>query len=76
MADAPLIGIGERALFVAKQLALNKRFRNCSTVERDKRLVTPGPVKVDGSCYQLFSGAAFTGEEHRCLASATWRIIS
>src|SRR5215472_8771489 len=58
LADAAAIGTGERALFVAEQLALQQVFRNGGAVEGQKWGLSAGAVLVDSASDELLAGAA------------------
>ncbi len=56
-------GSGERAFFVAEQLALDERLWNCSAVDGDKGARFAGTEFVQGAGHELFAGAAFAGDQ-------------
>ena len=61
----PTIRACERALFVAKQLALDQRFRNRGTVDGQVRTVLARRQLVNELSRDLFSGPAFAGDQNR-----------
>ena len=64
LADAPAVGAGEGALFVAEQLAFQEVLRDGRTVQRQERRLGPRAVLVDGAGDQFLAGAAFAGNQH------------
>ena len=64
---APVGGAGERALFVAEDLAFHELARDRAAVERDHRLVAPRAQLVNGFGTQFLAGPAFASEKDRCL---------
>ena len=56
--------LGERAFHVAKELALEQRFRNGAAVDGDESLVGPGAALVHEPGDELLAGAALAGDEH------------
>ncbi len=60
-----LEGPREGAPFVSEELAFQQGFGQGRTVDLDKRPVLPAAVLVEGVGDQLFSRAAFTGNQHR-----------
>src|SRR5207253_3832887 len=69
LADAPAVGAGEGALFVAEQLAFEQVLRDGSAIEGQERRLGSRAVLVDGAGDQLLAGAARTGDQH-------WDILS
>src|SRR5690606_22531132 len=62
-AAAGAVCTGERPLFVAEQLALDERFRQCSAVECDERRLWLAAEPVEVARYELLAGAALTEHE-------------
>src|SRR6185312_1040496 len=63
--------IGECAALVAKQLALQKGFRNRRAVYRNKGIVGVGGACVDSAREELLSCPCLTADQHgRCAAAA------
>ena len=58
-----LVGAGERAFLVAKQLAFDKRLGDRVTVDRNERLVRARRQVMDGARDDLLAGAALTLEQ-------------
>ena len=56
---------GERALFVAEQLAFQQRFGERGAVDGHKRLRCARAVAMDGARHQFLAGAAFAAHQHR-----------
>jgi hypothetical protein len=63
-AGAVAAGVGERALDVAEQLALEQVGRHRAAVDGHERLVLARAQVVDGAGDQLLAGAALAGDEH------------
>src|SRR6185295_19640284 len=63
---APIGGAGERALFVAEDLALEQRLGNRGAVDRDERKAGARAELMDGLRDQFLAGARLTRDEHRC----------
>src|SRR5205823_7997903 len=69
-AAARLGGAGERALFVAEQLALDQLLRDGRAVDLDERPVGAPTVLMKRACDQLLAGAVPAGDQHPPLG---WR---
>jgi hypothetical protein len=67
-AGAIAAGVGERALDVAEQLALEQVGGYRAAVERDERLALARAEIVDRARDQLLAGAALAGDQHRGVA--------
>src|SRR5207249_7643936 len=65
LAELLRVRVGERALLVAEELALEQRLRDGGAVERDQRAVGARAPVVDRLGDQLLAGAALTGDEDR-----------
>ena len=70
-ADAPGLGAGEGAAFVAEQLALQQRLGNGRAIDGDERLVGAVAVLVDGAGDQFLAGAGLAADEHGAGLAAT-----
>src|SRR6185437_15184020 len=57
--------IGERALLVTEQFALEQRVRERAAVHGDEALVTTSTELVNAPREQLLAGARLAGDEHR-----------
>src|SRR5437867_2720458 len=55
---------GKSALFMAKELTLQKGFGNGIAVNRDKGAILTGAPAMNCSCRHLFASAAFSQQEH------------
>src|SRR5271169_7226229 len=64
-ANAPGLGTGKGAAFVAEQLALQEGLWNRRAIHGDERPVRPVAVLVDGPGDQLLAGAGGSPDEHR-----------
>ncbi len=64
-AGAPIVRAGERPLLVAENLALEQRFRNGRTVDRDKRKRRTGTELVNRLGDQLLAGAGLARNQDR-----------
>ena len=64
LADATMIGAGERSLFMAEQLALQQRFGYCGAVDGQEMLVRPAAVMINGEGDQLLACPAFAVNQH------------
>jgi hypothetical protein len=58
------VGVGEGALLVPKQLALDEVFGNRPAVDRDEGLRRAGRAVVDGPRHQLLADARLARDEH------------
>src|SRR5204863_5673599 len=67
LAELLLVRVGERALLVAEELALEQRLRDGGAVERDERLSGARAPIVDRLRDELLAGAALAGDEDRRL---------
>ena len=56
---------GERAFFVAEELAFEQRFGERAAMNDDQRMEPARAGVVDGARDQFFAGAAFAGDQHR-----------
>ena len=56
---------GERALFVAKQIALDQVLRQRTTVYRDERAAPPRRARVESSGEELLAGPRLAAQQHR-----------
>ena len=65
LADALRAGPGERALFVAEQLALEQALRDRCAVDRQIRFIVALAVLVNGASNQFLAGAALAGDQRR-----------
>ena len=66
-----LLRVGERALRVTEQLALEQRLGHRRAVDRDERpVLAPRPL-VDRARDDLLAGAALAGDQHRRVGRAT-----
>src|SRR5580765_1386185 len=54
----------KRALCMAKKLAFEQRFGQCSAIDGKERLVRTAAVEMDRAGDQLFAGSAFALNEH------------
>ena len=59
------MGIGESALDVAEEFALEERFRDSAGIHCHHRFFTPEAVGVDFLRQHILAGSVFTGDEHR-----------
>src|SRR6202012_3314360 len=59
------LGVGERALVVAEQLALEQLGRDRRAVDRDERPAGALAGGVDRARHQLLAGAALAGDQDR-----------
>ena len=59
------MGVGEGALDVAEELALEERLRDGAGVHRHHRLFTPEAVGVDFLRQHVLAGSVLAGDEHR-----------
>ena len=59
-----LVRVGEGALLMAEEFALEQGFGKCRAVNGQERPVAPRAVTVDSARHQLFAGPAFTEDEH------------
>src|SRR5207245_3140616 len=59
-----LVGVGEGALLVAEQLALEEGLGDGAAVHGDERLGGALRLHVDGARDQLLAGAGLAAEEH------------
>src|SRR5690606_41250229 len=66
-ADLALMGAGEGALFMAKQLRLNQLLGNGAAVDRDEGPGSPQGLTGQGLGDQLLAGPAFTANQYRCI---------
>jgi hypothetical protein len=64
-AEDPLLGPGERAALVTKQLGLHQSFGNRGAVDLHERSPSPLRVVVDGASGQLFAGTRLATNQHR-----------
>ena len=62
------VSAGESTLLVAKQLAFEKRLRNRSAVDGDKRPEASGTPLMDSARGQLFPCSTFPNKENRGIA--------
>src|SRR5438105_15817724 len=58
------VGARVGTLFVAEQLGLQQGLRDRPAVDRDERLVAPGPVRMDRHGEQLLACAALALDQH------------
>ena len=65
LADLLLGGAGERAFFVAEQLALQQRLGDGGTVEADERPLAARAGEMDGAGDQLLARPAIAADQHR-----------
>src|SRR5256885_15209031 len=56
---------GEGASLVSEELTFDQSGHQRAAIDGDKRAMSERSAKVDGTRDQLFSGAAFTGYQHR-----------
>src|SRR5215510_10649462 len=49
---------------MAEKFALDERLRNRTAVDRDKRFICSGAVKMNRPRDELFAGTAFTGDQN------------
>src|SRR4051794_14625108 len=63
---AAIGGAGERALFVAEDLALEQGLRNRGAVDRDEREAGARAELMNRLRDELLAGTRLTGDEHRC----------
>jgi hypothetical protein len=63
-ADSSCCGAGESPLFMPKQLAFYKCFRNGGAIDRNKWSPFSMAIGVDRACYQFFTGPAFSRDKH------------
>ena len=69
---AALLGVGERALRVAEQLALEQRLGHRRAVDRDERAVLArATALVERARDDLLAGAALAGDQHGRVGRAT-----
>ncbi len=73
LAEDPLLGSGEGAALVTKQLGLHQAFGNRGAVDLYKRPTSPLAVVVDGAGRQLFAGARLAAHQHRRCSGRTAR---
>src|SRR6185369_4869488 len=59
-------GSGEGALFVAKELALNKSRNQRTAIDCHEGAVGKGSTEVDGASHEFLSGAAFANDQNWC----------
>ncbi|MNE21868.1 hypothetical protein D3C80_1150490 [compost metagenome] len=69
-ADLALVGTGERAFFIAEQLAFEQRLRQASAVDHHQRAVCSGAAHVHRTGEQFFTATRLTLQQHRDLR---WR---
>ena len=74
-ADALSVGAGERALFVAEQLALHQRRRQRRQVDLDQRPFGVGRVLVQHLGHRFLARAGLADDQHVGVEAATWPII-
>jgi hypothetical protein len=65
-----LLGVGERPLLVAEQLALHQLLRKRRAVDLHEQRVLAGTAGVDGPRHHLLAGARLPQDEHRGRADA------
>ena len=65
-----LLGIGERALLVAKQFGLKQVGRDRSAIELDERPFTARTIKMQGAGHQLLAGTGLAFDQHR------WQVVT
>ena len=63
-------GVGERASEVAEELAVEERFGDRAAIERDKRAIRPGGLRVQGARDEFFAGAAGSSNQDGTLFGA------
>ena len=64
-ADLALMGPGERAFFMTKQLRLDQVFRNGAAVDRDKRPGVALGLAVQGPGHQFLARTALAPNQYR-----------
>ncbi len=62
-----LHGVGEGALLVPEELALEQVLRDGAAVDRDERAAAAAAAPVNRARDELFADAALAGDEHRGL---------
>ena len=61
-----LLGVGERAFFVAEKFGFHQRLGNRGAVDGDERFVLAGTFIVNGLGDEVFAGAAFALNQNGC----------
>src|SRR5207253_6901398 len=60
-------GSGERPLLVTEQFRLEQIFRQCATIDGDKRMMLAIAVEMKTARNQLLARAAFAHNQHRAV---------
>src|SRR5690606_17749457 len=68
LSDPGAIGPREGAFFVAKQLALEQRFRNRAAIDRDEGFAMTTAALVDGCGDHFLAGSAFAQDHYGSVA--------